>query len=478
MTYLFYDIETTGLNRAFDQILRFAAIRTDQRLREIDRHLIKVRLRDDIIPAPAAVTTHRISIEEARAEGMPEVEAIREIHRLVNEPGTISVGYNSLGFDDHFLRFSFYRNLLSPYTHQWKDDCGRMDVYPMTVVYCLQEHKALEWPTDNGSATLRLEHLSASNSLTDGRAHSAMADTEATVELARRLAQDRTLWNQLHDHFDKDLDQGRFKQLPTVSIGGASYPAGLLVGGMYGEEKRYQRPVLGLGRHRTYRKQTRWLVLDSPDLQEVTAESIAETAEIEHKTFGVPDFLYSSEDESVARLSSERRELANANIVRMKKNPALLEAIADHYLNYTYPDRPDVDVDAALYLSEFRSPDQERQCRLFHEEEALERKIAMIDRFERKDLWQLARRLVIRNYSDAQLPDELDGYRRKYMQQIAPAQEEDALLDYRELARRTPGTVLEVMTDMRDKKTLDREQHELLDGMEAYIKQRFSRGNS
>lgn len=28
-TYVFYDIETTGLNYAFDQILQFAAIRAD-----------------------------------------------------------------------------------------------------------------------------------------------------------------------------------------------------------------------------------------------------------------------------------------------------------------------------------------------------------------------------------------------------------------------------------------------------------------
>ncbi len=27
-SYLFYDIETTGLNKAFDQVLEFAAIRT------------------------------------------------------------------------------------------------------------------------------------------------------------------------------------------------------------------------------------------------------------------------------------------------------------------------------------------------------------------------------------------------------------------------------------------------------------------
>ena len=42
-TYLFYDIETTGLNKAFDQVLQFAAIRTDKQLNEIDRYTIKVQ---------------------------------------------------------------------------------------------------------------------------------------------------------------------------------------------------------------------------------------------------------------------------------------------------------------------------------------------------------------------------------------------------------------------------------------------------
>ena len=43
-TYLFYDIESTGLNPCFDQILQFAAIRTDQALNEIDRHEIRIKL--------------------------------------------------------------------------------------------------------------------------------------------------------------------------------------------------------------------------------------------------------------------------------------------------------------------------------------------------------------------------------------------------------------------------------------------------
>src|SRR5689334_3451523 len=128
-TFLFYDIETTGLNKCFDQVLQFAAIRTDLNLHELERHEINVRLNPDVIPSPQALLTHRIPIHETQ-QGIPEITAIKKIHALFNQPGTISLGYNTLGFDDEFLRFSFYRNLLEPYTHQYANNCNRMDLYP------------------------------------------------------------------------------------------------------------------------------------------------------------------------------------------------------------------------------------------------------------------------------------------------------------------------------------------------------------
>ena len=36
MAFVFYDTETTGLETAFDQILQFAAIKTDDELNELD----------------------------------------------------------------------------------------------------------------------------------------------------------------------------------------------------------------------------------------------------------------------------------------------------------------------------------------------------------------------------------------------------------------------------------------------------------
>ena len=80
--YLFYDIETTGLNKAFDQVLEFAAIRTDRQLEEIERHNLSVKLRPDVIPSPLAILTNRISPTD-HAGGMSEFEATEHIHQLM-----------------------------------------------------------------------------------------------------------------------------------------------------------------------------------------------------------------------------------------------------------------------------------------------------------------------------------------------------------------------------------------------------------
>ena len=56
-SYLFYDLETTGLSKPFDQVLQFAAIRTDMDLKEKERHTLQVRLRPDVVPSPFALIT-------------------------------------------------------------------------------------------------------------------------------------------------------------------------------------------------------------------------------------------------------------------------------------------------------------------------------------------------------------------------------------------------------------------------------------
>ena len=114
--YIFYDLETTGQNPCFDQPVRFAAIETDSNLQPVNSYNIDIKLRNDILPHPKALLVNRLSISDLNS-GLFEYEAFQEIHKIMNKSNTISIGYNSLNFDDIFLRFGFYRNLFEPYSH-------------------------------------------------------------------------------------------------------------------------------------------------------------------------------------------------------------------------------------------------------------------------------------------------------------------------------------------------------------------------
>jgi exodeoxyribonuclease-1 len=60
MPLVFYDTETTGTNTAFDQLLQFAAILTDDDLNELDRFEVRCRLMPHVVPSPGALTATRV----------------------------------------------------------------------------------------------------------------------------------------------------------------------------------------------------------------------------------------------------------------------------------------------------------------------------------------------------------------------------------------------------------------------------------
>lgn len=55
MAFVFYHTETTGVVAAFDQILQFAAIKTDDNLNELDRLDIRCRMMPHIVPSLGAL---------------------------------------------------------------------------------------------------------------------------------------------------------------------------------------------------------------------------------------------------------------------------------------------------------------------------------------------------------------------------------------------------------------------------------------
>lgn len=452
-SYLFYDIETSGLNKCFDQVLQFAAIRTDLELQELERHEIFVKLNPDVIPTPAAILVHQLSIGKMQ-DGICEYEAVKKIHRLFNTPGTISVGYNSLGFDDEFLRFSFYRNLLAPYTHQYANNCSRMDIYPMAVMYYLFKPEGIVWPKFNGIVSLKLEHLNAQNQLTPGVAHNAMHDVEATLSLAQLLKKEASMWEYLCGYFDKKTDLERLEKLTFIAD---KYQQALLIDGSLGGAKFYQSPAIGLGLHNHYKNQSLWLSLE----RELTT-----TAFVSRKRFGESPILLPLTERFSRYLSEERRGLVTANVEWLQKNPELFLEACEYHKEYKYPEIPNLDIDAALYQNGFISDGERFKCDSFHMAPVRE-KISLLDQFSDLNLRTQAIRVLGRNYPEL-LSKEGHLYAEflRYLEKIKLG---EMIVNYKNEMRLTSPSALIEIENLSKTQNLSNSQQELLMGLARYI---------
>lgn len=450
-TYLFYDIETTGLNKCFDQALQFAAIRTDTALNELARYEIQIKLNPDVIPSPYAVITHRIGPSQFQ-QGKTELDAIQEIHHLLNTPNTISVGYNSLGFDDEFLRFSFYRNLLPPYTHQYANRCGRMDIYPITLLYYLFKKEALNWPENN----LKLEQLSKENNLAVGMAHNAMVDVEATLALAKKLSQDPAMWAFVTGYFQKPIDDERCQKTESVLyIGNQPYPMGLLAYGKIGAKDNYVAPVIALGSHLHYKNQLVFLRLDTPELMQTTLHDPAKTTRVIKKRLAEPPLFLPFKERYTFLLSDDRQHRIKANQTFLSENTDVFHAIKKHHQHEKYPEHPDCDIDAALYHLDFPTGIEEKLFREFHAASP-EKKCAIAEKFPNPLRKAQAHRIVQRHFPEVSVHNDtfcIDT------------------IDFRGEKKYTLAQALADLADIEAKKELDDEQKKLLSELKVFYQQ-------
>ena len=470
-TYLFYDIETTGLNKAFDQVLQFAAIRTDRQLNEIERYNLNVQLRPDVIPSPGAMITNRLSVADL-ASGLCEFEAIRQIHELMNQRETISLGYNSLGFDDEFLRFSFHRNLLPPYTHQFQNGCRRMDLLPIAVMFWLYKRDVITWPHIHSKPSLKLEHIREANQLVSGPSHDATVDVAATVELARRFFENNKMWNYLMGYFEKETDVHRIGDIPaSFQSALGEHRKGLMVSSEYGPRQMYQAPVLSIGNSIPYSNQTLWLRLDLPALKETKTDTIAESTWIVRKRYGEPGILLPPNQRYMKFLSDERKAVVAENLKWLQSNPSKFQQIVNYHREYTYPFIPNLDPDAALYQIGFFTRSDEKLFKEF-QTAPLDEKEAIANRLKSKDARKLAVRLLCRNYPQ-QISGDLAAEFEAYLRRANPTREDDAIVDYRGGLRMTPSAALAEIRRLKQSGKLDKNQMKLLDDLQNYINSNF-----
>ena len=189
MPYVFYDTETTGIETTFDQILQFAAIRTDDNLNELKRFNIRCRLLPHIIPSPMALHVTHVTPSMLTDSALPShYEMIRQIRDTLLEwsPATF-IGFNSMSFDENLLRQAFFQTLHPAYLTNTNGN-ARSDALRVAHAASVYAPDAMVLQTDDrGRQVFKLDRLANANGYNHGDAHEAMADVEATNHMVRLI---------------------------------------------------------------------------------------------------------------------------------------------------------------------------------------------------------------------------------------------------------------------------------------------------
>lgn len=426
-SFLFYDVETFGSDPRRTRIAQFAAIRTDEALNEIEEPIsFFVQPANDLLPSPIATLITGIAPQDALRDGVNEAAAFARIFDDMARPGTCSVGYNSLRFDDEFVRFGLYRNFHDAYEREWKGGNSRWDLLDALRLMHALRPDGIQWRQreDGKGTSFKLEHLAEDNGLRQGMAHEALSDVRALIGIARlfRNAQPK-LWDyalRLRDkrHAMSLMDPTHLTPLLHIS---QRYPASRLCAA----------PVLPLARHPQIDGRVIVFDLDcEPDaLLQLDADAIAERlyirqADLPEGLVRVPlKEVHANKCPALVPWS----HLRQADFARLAIEPQVVEQraeriravapeIAEKVRRVFARERPhdSMDADAALYDGFIGDADK----RLFAKVRGTPPHLLAKEMFDFRDprLPVLLLRYRARNWPGTLLPAELkrwDGYRRQ-----------------------------------------------------------------
>ena len=182
-----YDLETFGKNPYYDRIAQFAGLRTDDNFDPVgDPLVLYCRLSPDYLPDPGACMITGITPMNLPENALPENEFILRVLKEFNEPGTCVTGYNSIRFDDEFIRNALYRNFHDPYEREYQNGNSRWDILDLLRTARDLRPEGIIWADhEDGRPDFTLETLAAANGIDHKHAHDALSDVYATIRACK-----------------------------------------------------------------------------------------------------------------------------------------------------------------------------------------------------------------------------------------------------------------------------------------------------
>lgn len=458
MPFVFYDTETTGTSRHYDQILQFAAIYTDDDLNEIERFELRCRLLPHVIPTAGAILVTGVSLDRLLDPALPSHhDFICQCHAKLTEwsPATF-IGYNSVRFDEPLLRQAFYQSLKPIYLTNTNGN-ARQDILPLIRAANSLSPGLFAIPrNDEDKPAFKLDRLAPANGFIDHNAHDALGDVLATIHMAKLIkTRSPDVWRRSLD-FCNRYGVERFVEtndcfflMDTVRNDGAGYIV----------------TPIGTPRHRDRQVICLSLDIDLAELEAMDDEALRKWSRRSPRPIRrfrtntaphllgldeVPDHLWGDMSARKARARA-RRYLENTELQQR-----IAGLVADDEPEYETP----ANVEEQIYGG-FYSASDARLVDRFHAT-SWDRRWEITRQFEDKRLQQLARRLMF-----TESPDSLPANSRASMERKMAA---------RMLGEAKTGDwtcIPSAMKELRERwREADEEQRVLLRPLRRYLNDR------
>ena len=186
--YVFYDFETCSSNVSYGQIIEAGAVLVNDDFLELDRYEGRCRLSPGIIPEAMALIVNKSSVSMLKNTNLSHYQMIKQMMEKFNQwKNSVFFGYNSIDFDEEFLRRTLFKNLEYPYITVTNGN-ERGDLLGLARAAHLYYPNCIKTPiSDKNNPVFKLAQLAPMNGIKHDKAHSAMADVLATVEIAKIL---------------------------------------------------------------------------------------------------------------------------------------------------------------------------------------------------------------------------------------------------------------------------------------------------
>ncbi len=195
--------------------MQFAGQRTDMKLNLIGEPVnILVKMTEDALPSPSAIAVTKITPQQTLRDGISEKKFVDFVNEEIFTPDTVAVGYNTVRFDDEFMRALLWRNFYDAYEWEWKDGRSRWDMLDVVRMTRALRPDGINWPfTEDGKPTNRLELLTKLNGLSHEHAHDALSDVYATIAVAKLIREKQP---KLFEYLFKMREKNAVKKLVNL----------------------------------------------------------------------------------------------------------------------------------------------------------------------------------------------------------------------------------------------------------------------